>query len=133
MGKRHESHSMACLPACSPPPLLEVATTSVGLVLSASCPSTNLGLGVLAAWDGREVQGQPHHHHSAPALSNLLEHNIQRWGWEKAGTSQVTSGISSPLARNTARHPAHQGHWLGSSQGHQVGPQCPAPPFPAPN
>ena len=78
---RRDRHSVASslLPSTLPggPP-----TSGLGLGLCPSCPGTDLGLGVLVPWEGREALGQAQHLHSVPALSNLRRHNTQRWGWE---------------------------------------------------
>lgn len=61
---------------------------ALGLALCPSGPGTDLDLGVLVPWGGREALAQPQHLHSVPVLSNLLRHSTQRWGWEEAGASR---------------------------------------------
>lgn len=80
VGMRCDRHSAASslLPSTLPggPP-------TSGLALCPSPPDTDLDLGVLVPWGGREALGQPQHLHSVPALSNLQRHSTQRWGWEE--------------------------------------------------
>lgn len=123
MGVRHDGHSMA--------PSLLPFTTPGGLPhpwpafgLYPSCPNTDLGLGVLAPWEGREALRYSQYLYSVPALQNLQRHSTQGVGL--APPREVRSLF--PISRRLCLRPTPSGQWLGSLQGHHLEPSIPGPP-----
>lgn len=86
VGMRCDGHSMASSLLPATPPGGTPNPDCLGLALCPSCSDTDLGLGVLVPWGGREALGQPQRLHSVPALSSLRRHGTQMWGGKKLAT-----------------------------------------------